>query len=518
MRDPKGFLTLRRTTPGRQAVEERVRHWREFYGPVPEASVRAQGARCMDCGVPFCQGDTGCPVRNVIPEWNDLVSRGEWRSALDSLQATNNFPELTGRLCPAPCESACVLGLVNEPVAIRHIEQTIADRGFAEGWVVPRPPRRATGFSVAVIGSGPAGLAAAQQLRRSGHDVVVFEKDERVGGLLRYGIPEFKLEKSVLQLRVDQLEAEGVQFRTGISVGEDIAVDELRTQFDAVCVATGAGAARDLDVPGRELSGIHLAMDFLVAQNRRLEIAQLSDRAPDTGYRIPDTGYRTPGTGYRVPDADIDARDRRVVIIGGGDTGSDCAGTCVRQGARSVRQFELLPQPPAGRAATTPWPLWPMQLRTSHAHEEGCDREWSVATTAFSGENGRVQKLHGARLERRVFADGRTDFARMAGTEFELDADLVLLAMGFTGPVKSQLLVDLGVELDARGNIATDHAHRTSVPGVFSAGDARRGASLIVWAIREGRDAAEAINAWLSNPGNNRQLPQMLGGVIERSG
>jgi glutamate synthase (NADPH/NADH) small chain len=513
MRDPKAFLTLRRATPGRQAVEERVRHWREFYGPVPESAVRAQGARCMDCGVPFCQGDTGCPVRNVIPEWNDLVARGEWHGAFDSLHATNNFPELTGRLCPAPCESACVLGLVNEPVAIRHIEQTIADRGFAEGWVVPRPPRRATGFSVAVIGSGPAGLAAAQQLRRYGHDVVVFEKDERVGGLLRYGIPEFKLEKSVLQQRLDQLEAEGVQFRTGISVGEDVTADELRAEFDAVCIATGAGAARDLDVPGRQLAGVYLAMDFLTAQNRRLETEQLSAR-----YQVPGTRYQEPGTRYPVPDKDFDARDRHVVIIGGGDTGSDCAGTCVRQGARSVRQFELLPQPPASRAANTPWPLWPMQLRTSHAHEEGCDREWSVATTAFSGENGRVHKLHGARLERRVFADGRTDFARMPGTEFELDADLVLLAMGFTGPVKSRLLVDIGVQLDARGNIATDHAHRTSVPGVFSAGDARRGASLIVWAIREGRDAAEAINVWLSNPGNNRQLPQMLGGVIERSG
>ena len=507
MRDPKGFLTLRRATPGRQAVEERVRHWREFDGPVPESAVRTQGARCMDCGVPFCQGDTGCPVRNVIPEWNDLVARGEWRSALDSLQATNNFPELTGRLCPAPCESACVLGLVNEPVAIRHIEQTIADRGFAEGWVVPRPPRRATGFSVAVIGSGPAGLAAAQQLRRYGHDVVVFEKDERVGGLLRYGIPEFKLEKSVLDLRLSQLEAEGVRFRTGISVGEEITADELRAEFDAVCVATGAGAARDLDVPGRELAGVYLAMDFLTAQNRRLERDAL-----------PVTRYPLSVSRFPFPDDDCDARDRRVVIIGGGDTGSDCAGTCLRQGARSVRQFELLPQPPANRASTTPWPLWPMQLRTSHAHEEGAEREWSVATTGFSGENGRVQRIHAARLERKVFADGRSEFARMPNGDFELDADLVLLAMGFTGPVKSKLLVDLGVQLDARGNIATDHAHRTSVPGVFSAGDARRGASLIVWAIREGRDAAEAINVWLSNPGNNRQLPQMLGGVIERSG
>jgi glutamate synthase (NADPH) small chain len=471
MADPKAFLTLRRATPGRQAVEDRVRHWREFYGPVPEDAVRTQAARCMDCGVPFCQGDSGCPVRNVIPEWNGLVQRGEWRDALESLHATNNFPELTGRLCPAPCESACVLGLVNEPVAIRHIEQTIADRGFNEGWVVPRPPRRVSGFKVAVIGSGPAGLAAAQQLRRAGHAVVVFERDERVGGLLRYGIPEFKLEKSVLDLRLGQLEAEGVQFRTGIDVGEDVTAEDLRAEFDAVCVSTGAGRARDLDVPGRELAGVHLAMDFLTSQNRRLE-------------------------GRDVAGAD-DARDRRVVIIGGGDTGSDCAGTCVRQGARTVRQFELLPQPPVGRAATTPWPLWPMQLRTSHAHEEGCDREWSVATTAFSGENGRVQRVHAARLERQVFADGRTDFARMPGTEFELEADLVLLAMGFTGPVKNRLLVDLAVELDGRGNIATDRAHRTSVPGVFAAGDAHRGASLIVWAIREGRDAADSINSWL---------------------
>ena len=472
MADPKGFLTLRRATPGRQAVEDRVRHWREFYGPVPEAAVRTQAARCMDCGVPFCQGDSGCPVRNIIPEWNGLVQRGEWREALESLQATNNFPELTGRLCPAPCESACVLGLVNEPVAIRHIEQTIADRGFAEGWVVPRPPRRNSGFKVAVVGSGPAGLAAAQQLRRAGHTVVVFEKNERVGGLLRYGIPEFKLEKSVLDLRLTQLDAEGVRFRTGIDVGEDITAQELRAEFDAVCVATGAGAARDLDVPGRPLEGVHLAMDFLTSQNRRL-------------------------AGDAFTETVSDARDRRVVIIGGGDTGSDCAGTCVRQGARSVRQFELLPQPPAGRAPTTPWPLWPMQLRTSHAHEEGCDREWSVATTAFSGEDGRVQRIHAARLERQVFADGHTDYARLPGTDFELEADLVLLAMGFTGPVKSRLLVDLAVELDGRGSIATDGAHRTSVPGVFAAGDAHRGASLIVWAIREGRDAADSIDSWL---------------------
>ncbi len=479
MGNPKGFLTLRRATPERQAVEERTQHWREFYRPALESTVRTQAARCMDCGVPFCQGDTGCPVRNIIPEWNDLVQRGEWRDALESLQATNNFPELTGRLCPAPCESACVLGIVNEPVAIRHIEQTIADRGFMEGWVVPRPPRRVSGFRVAVVGSGPAGLAAAQQLRRVGHEVVVFEKNERVGGLLRYGIPEFKLEKSVLDLRLAQLEAEGVQFRTGTDIGEDITVKQLRSEFDAVCVATGAAAARDLQVPGRELAGIHLAMDFLTAQNRRLERDALFETIED-------------------------ARDRRVVIIGGGDTGSDCAGTCVRQGAQSVRQFELLPQPPATRAEITPWPLWPMQLRTSHAHEEGTEREWSVATTGFSGENGRVQRLHAVRLERKVFADGRSDYTPVSGSEFEIEAELVLLAMGFTGPVRSKLLVDLKVEFDSRGNIATDAAHRTSVPGVFAAGDAHRGASLIVWAIREGRDAADGIDRWLREASSSR--------------
>jgi glutamate synthase (NADPH/NADH) small chain len=472
MRDPKGFLTLRRATPGRQAVEERLTHWREFYSTVPESEVQTQAARCMDCGVPFCQGDSGCPVRNIIPEWNDLVNRGEWRDALESLHATNNFPELTGRLCPAPCESACVLGLVNEPVAIRHIEQTIADRGFAEGWVVPRPPLRSSGFSVAVIGSGPAGLAAAQQLRRFGHAVVVFEKDERAGGLLRYGIPDFKLEKSVLDLRLAQLQAEGVQFRTGIDVGEDVTVADLRSEFDAVCVATGAGAARDLRVPGRELSGIHLAMDFLTSQNRRL------------------AGEALAGTGR-------EARDRHVVIIGGGDTGSDCAGTCLRQGARSVRQFELLPQPPVDRATTTPWPLWPMQLRSSHAHEEGCDREWSVATTAFAGDNGRVQRIHAVRLETQLSANGSVNYTELPESAFELDADLVLLAMGFTGPVKSRLIEDLSVELNHRGNVSTDEAHRTDIPGVFAAGDARRGASLIVWAIREGRDAAESIDRWL---------------------
>lgn len=472
MADPKAFITLRRATPSRQAVEERVHHWGEFYQPVGEAKVQTQAARCMDCGVPFCQGDTGCPVRNIIPEWNKLVERGDWRTAFDSLHSTNNFPELTGRLCPAPCESACVLGVVNEPVAIRHIEQQIADRGFSEGWVMPRAPHRATGFSVAVIGSGPAGLAAAQQLRRVGHRVVVFEKNERIGGLLRFGIPEFKLEKSVLDLRLSQLAAEGVLFESGVNVGEDITVAQLRARFNAICIATGSESPRDLPVPGRDLAGVHFAMDFLTAQNRRLN-------------------------GILPINGDINARDRNVVIIGGGDTGSDCAGTCIRQGAKSVTQFELLPQPPVDRAPSTPWPLWPMMLRSSHAHEEGCAREWNIATTEFTGDNGRVQRLHTARVETKILADGRLDFARIPGSEAVIEADLVLLAMGFTGPVKSRLLTDLGVELDPRGNIKTDGAHRTSVDGVFAAGDARRGQSLIVWAIREGRDAADAINSYL---------------------
>ena len=470
MGDPKGFLTLRRATPAREAVTTRVQHWREFYAPMPEHELREQGARCMDCGVPFCQGDTGCPVRNVIPDWNDLVYRGRWREAWETLHATNNFPELTGRLCPAPCESACVLSLIDQPVAIRTIEQAIADRGFAENWVTPTVPREETGRRVAVIGSGPTGLAAAQQLRRRGHSVVVFEKADRLGGLLRYGVPDFKLEKTVLERRLTQLAAEGVVFRTNVNVGDDITVDELRREFDAICLATGAQAARDLDVPGRELRGIHLAMDFLTQQNRRL-------------------------AGDAVDEEQlIDARGKRVVIIGGGDTGVDCAGTCIRQGARSVQQFALIAEPPAERADSTPWPLWPMQLRTSHAHEEGCEREWSVATTAFSGKGGRVQHLHAIRVEMQPLADGPRRVLPLPGTQFTLHADLVLLAIGFTGPAPSRLLGDLGVARDASGLVSTDTAHLTNVPGVFAAGDMRRGASLVVWAIREGRDAAQSID------------------------
>ena len=473
MGDPKGFLTIERAQPSRQPVDQRVRHWGEFYHALPASAIKAQGARCMDCGVPFCQGDTGCPLHNLIPEWNELVHRGRWNEALEALHATNNFPEFTGRLCPAPCESACVLGLVAAPVTIKSIEQAIIDRGFAEGWIVPRPPRFESGYRVAIVGSGPSGLAAAQQLRRAGHAVTLFERSDRIGGLLRYGIPEFKMEKAVLDRRLDQLRAEGVVFRTSVDVGVDVSVLELREEFDAICLAGGVAAARDLAVPGRALGGIHQAMEFLTQQNRRL-----------AGDKIDDV-------------VTIDAAGKRVVVIGGGDTGSDCVGTCRRQGASVVHQLELLPRPPLERASETPWPHWPLQLRTSHAHEEGCERDWTVSTTAFSGSDGRVSQLHAVRVEAQRCADGGLRFAAVAGSEFTIDADLVLLAMGFTGPAPSALLTDLGVALDARGNVAAGRDHKTSVEGVFAAGDMRRGQSLIVWAIREGRDAAASIDSFL---------------------
>ncbi|HEX2779747.1 MAG TPA: glutamate synthase subunit beta [Gemmatimonadaceae bacterium] len=474
MGDPRGFITLRRATPVREPVPTRVRHWGEFYTPLAPEALADQGARCMDCGVPFCQGDTGCPVRNVIPEWNDLVHRGRWREASEALHATNNFPELTGRLCPAPCESACVLGLIDEPVAIRTIEQAIADRAFAEGWIAPRPPRHERPEHVVVVGSGPAGLAAAQQLRRGGYRVTVLEQADRIGGLLRYGIPDFKLEKAVLDRRLAQLVAEGVVFRTGVKLGRDVQLHELRARYDAVLLATGAQEARELRVPGRELRGVHVAMELLEQQNRRL-------------------------AGDEIPlEEEITAHGKRVVIIGGGDTGSDCAGVCHRQGAVSVQQFELNAQPPQQRSATTPWPLWPMQLRSSHAHEEGCERDWNVATTELVGERGAVRRLRTVRVTTRRGADGHAVPTAIAGTERFIDAELVLLATGYAAPTDAAMLDASGVARDSRGMVATDDAHHTSLAHVFAAGDARRGASLIVWAIREGRDAAAAIDRHLA--------------------
>ena len=473
MGDPKGFIKFKREGPKRRSVKQRIHDWKEIYEPVSEETLKAQGARCMDCGVPFCQSDHGCPVQNMIPDWNDLVYQGRWKDALKLLHFTNNFPEFTGRLCPAPCESACVLGIIDDPVAIRVIEWNIIDRGFDEGWVAPVRPERETGKKVAIVGSGPAGLAAAQQLRRVGHSVTVFEKNDRIGGLLRYGIPDFKMEKWVIDRRLEQMRSEGVEFKTNVNAGRDIPVEELKRNFDAICLAGGAMAGRDLSVPGRDLDGVHFAMNYLTQQNRI-------------------------NAGVTIDPAErITAEGKRVVILGGGDTGSDCLGTVHRQGASEVYQFELLPQPPPSRDVSTPWPLWPMQLRTSHAHEEGCHREWSVSTKCFSGKDGRVNKLHAIRVELKKDENSRQQFVEIPGTEFELDVDLVLLAMGFTGPVQQGLLADLGVAINTRGNVAVDENYMTTVDGVFAAGDMKRGASLIVWAIREGRDAAKGIDQYL---------------------
>jgi glutamate synthase (NADPH/NADH) small chain len=461
-----GFVEYSREAPERRPVAERVNDWFEVYQDFPEDKVRIQGARCMDCGVPFCH--TGCPLNNIIPDWNDLVYQDRWRAAIRVLHATNNFPEFTGRICPAPCEAACVLGINEPPVTIKVIEKTIIEHAFREGWIQAEPPARRTGKRVAVVGSGPAGLAAAQQLNRAGHLVTVFEKADRIGGLLRYGIPEFKMEKRVLDRRLEQMIAEGVEFRTNVHVGQTITGAALQKDFDAILLAGGAEQPRDLPVPGRELNGVHFAMEFLPQQNKICE------------------GDQVPGQ--------ILATAKNVVIIGGGDTGADCLGTSHRQKAASVRQFEIMPMPPNDRAPQTPWPLWPLQLRVESSHEEGGVREWSMATTSFTGdENGRVNKLHGIRV------GPAPKFEAIPGSEFTLDADLVLLAMGFTGPVKNGLIEQLGVALDARGNVATDANYATNVPGVFAAGDLRRGQSLVVWAIAEGRKAAEGMHRHLVN-------------------
>ncbi|MGE3621581.1 MAG: glutamate synthase subunit beta [Acidimicrobiia bacterium] len=468
MGDVKGFLKHGRALPTRRPVPVRLRDWKEVYDPFPAADLQVQASRCMDCGIPFC--NNGCPLGNLIPDWNDLVHKDLWREAIERLHATNNFPEFTGRLCPAPCEAACVLGINQDPVTIKQVEVTIIDRAWDEGWVTPVVAEVRTGKRVAVVGSGPAGLAAAQQLARAGHDVVVFERADRIGGLLRYGIPEFKMEKRHLDRRIDQMRAEGVDFRPGTDVGVDVTAAQLRADFDAVVLAGGATVARDLPVPGRELAGIHQAMEFLPWANR----AQEGDVAVD-----------------EVP---ISATGRHVVIIGGGDTGADCLGTSHRQGAASVHQLEIMPRPPEERPAANPWPTYPMVYRVSSAHEEGGDRVYAVNTECFLGDDeGRVRAL---RLHEVELADGR--FREVEGTDQELPADLVLLAMGFVGPQRTGLLDELGVDLDERGNVARSDEWASSVPGVFVAGDMGRGQSLIVWAIAEGRACAAAVDQWLT--------------------
>ena len=466
-----GFLEIERELPARRPVAERLHDWRELEGKLPEDKLQTQAARCMDCGIPFCH--KGCPLGNIIPDWNDLVYRGRWEEAIERLHSTNNFPDFTGRVCPAPCEEACVLKINNDAVTIKQIEKQIIDHAFKAGVVRPNIPSQRTGKSVAVVGSGPAGMACAQQLARAGHLVTLYERADRIGGLLRYGIPDFKMEKHLIDRRMEQMAAEGVSFKTGINVGVDVTAAALRAEFDAVVLAGGATLARDLPVPGRELKGIHFAMEFLPQQNKVV-------------------------AGDRV-DGQINAKDKRVVILGGGDTGSDCLGTSNRHGAASVHQFELLPQPPDARTEDiAPWPYWPMILRTSSSHEEGVTRDWSINTKSFSGDaHGNVKKLHGVRLEWVKGDNGRPVMREIAGSEFELDCDLVLLALGFLGPERGPLFTDLGVELNERGNVKVDPRWMTTAPGVFSCGDMRRGQSLVVWAIWEGRECARGVDQFL---------------------
>lgn len=473
MEKKDGFKIYQRKLPNQRPVSERLNDYDELYNPFPEADLQQQAARCMDCGVPFCH--VGCPLGNVIPDWNDLVYRGEWREAYRRLQATNNFPEFTGRLCPAPCEEACVLGITDPPVAIELIEKTIIEQAFANGWVKAQKPEFRSGKRIAIVGSGPAGLACAQQLNRAGHHVTVFERDDRIGGLLRYGIPEFKMEKRILDRRLEIMVEEGIDFRTNADLGKNLPLSEL-DGFDATVLCIGATRPRDMPLPGREFSGIHFAMDYLTQQNRRCEGDDLSE----------------------LNLSSISAEGKHVIVIGGGDTGSDCIGTANRQQALSVTNFELLPQPSPERPGHQPWPYWPMRLRTSSSHQEGCQREWSILTKGFTGENGRITALQTINVE--FVHSGKNERPQMLeipGTEKEWPVDLTLLALGFTGPESNGIVSQLGLDLDARGNIATGENYQTSQEGIFSAGDSRRGQSLIVWAISEGREAAQAVDEYL---------------------
>ena len=474
MGKPTGFLEIERHDRGYEKPGERVKNFKEFMKPLPAAELTGQAARCMDCGIPFCHN--GCPVNNMIPDWNNLVYRDQFRRALTVLHSTNNFPEFTGRICPAPCEASCTLNIDDNPVTIKTIECAIVDRGWDEGWIEPLVPAIKTGKTVAVVGSGPAGLACSQQLARAGHSVVLFEKNDRIGGLLRYGIPDFKMEKHLIDRRIAQMGAEGVEFRTGVEVGAAVTVDSLLAEFDAVVLSGGAEQPRNLDVPNRALDGIHFAMDFLAQQNKR-----------DAG----------DAEAVAAPSGTISAKGKHVVVIGGGDTGADCIGTSARQGAASITQIEILPKPPERENKGITWPDWPNRLRSSPAHDEGCTRDWSVLTRNASGSNGKVEALECVRVEW-VVADGRMQMKEVAGSEFTLKADLVLLAMGFLGPRKPGLLEQAAVELDPRGNVAANTVeYRTSREKVFAAGDMRRGQSLVVWAIREGRQCARSVDQYL---------------------
>jgi len=473
MGDIKGFIKYQKYDFKKEKVKKRLNHWNEFTIPLPEEELRSQGARCMDCGIPFCQ--SGCPISNIIPDWNDLVYQGNWEEAYKRLNRTNNFPEFTGRVCPAPCENSCVLAINKPAVTIKNIEVSIIEKAFGEGWITANPPEKRSGKKIAVVGSGPAGLACADELNKKSHSVTVYEKNEFIGGLLTLGIPNFKLDKKIVQRRVDLMKTEGIEFKTNVEIGKDILLSELLDNFDAIVLAGGAEKPRDLPVEGRKLKGIYYAMEYLTQQNRS-------------------------NMGQTFNGSRITAKDKNVIVIGGGDTGSDCIGTANRQGAKSVTNLELLAMPPAERSEENPWPEWALIERTSSSHEEGCERMYGVMTKKFTGENGEVKKLHGIELKfgERDPITGRKPMNEIHGTEFVLDADLVLLAMGFTGPVKNNLINELDIELDERNNIKTDANRMTNLHGIFAAGDMRRGQSLVVWAINEGREAAQNVDKYIT--------------------